>query len=365
MALDPSAIRALPKAELHVHLFGAVPRETFSRLVEARPPARALDGAPERHRRMFERFPNIREFIASGGGNLEGLFRFSSFEQFLATYCFSGYFLKTRDDLSLLIEGVLDSLAAEGVVYAEIAVSAREQMNQGIPLEEIAGCLEGASRHPSVRVGWIVDLVRDFGPDAALDLVRGIVGLRSPHIVGITIGGSEHRFPPELFEGAYRVAREAGLRLTAHAGEGLGPGSVRGALDVLGVERVGHGVRAAEDPALLRLLAARGIPLEICPTSNLRTGIYPSYAAHPLRLFHRAGIPVTVSTDDPTFFGTTLCGEYQRLLEMGLTEADLLEVAENGFRHAFLPEPDKARYLDGLRRAWEGLEGGRFTGTPA
>lgn len=365
MAPDPSAIRTLPKAELHVHLLGAVPRETFSRLVEARPPARALEGAPERHRWMFDRFPNIREFIASGGTGLEGLFRFSSFEQFLATYCFSGYFVKTRADLSLLVGGVLDALAAEGVVYAEITVSAREQMNQGIPLEEIAGCLEGASRHPSVRVGWIVDLVRDFGPEAALDLVRQVVGLRSPHIVGITIGGSEHRFPPELFEGAYRLAREAGLRLTAHAGEGLGPESVRGALDVLGAERIGHGVRAAEDPALLRRLAESGVSLEVCPTSNLRTGIYPFYAAHPLRLLHRAGIPVTLSTDDPTFFGTTLCAEYARLAEMGLTGSDLLAVAENGFRHAFLPEADKARYLDGLRRAWQGLEGSRLTGTPA
>ncbi len=347
-------IRALPKAELHVHLFGAVPRETFSRLVRQRPPERALEGAPERHRKMFEGQANIRDFIASGGREIDGLFRFSSFDQFLMTYCFTGYFVKTRADLDLLVRGVLDGLAAEGVVYAEVTVSAREQMNQGISLEEIAASLDAASRHPSVRAAWIIDLVRDFGPDAALDLVRRVADLKSPSIVGINLGGSEHRFPPELFAGAYRLARENGLRLTAHAGEGAGPESVRGALDVLGAERIGHGVRAIEDPSLLRLLAERKVPLEVCPTSNLRTGIFPSYEMHPLGTLHRADVPVTVNTDDPTFFGTTLSGEYAELARMGLSGDDLLAIAENGFRHAFLPDADKARYLAGLRQAWDG-----------
>lgn len=353
MAPDLSRIRVLPKAELHLHLLGAVPRETFARLVRKTPPVRALEGAPERHRKMFERHGNVRDFIASGGRDIDGLFRFSSFEQFLVTYCFTGYFVKTRTDLDLLVRGVLDGLAAEGVVYAEITVSAREQMNQGIPLEEIAASLDAASRHPSVRAAWIVDLVRDFGPEAALDLVQRIASLKSPHIVGINLGGSEHRFPPELFADAYRLARKKGFRLTAHAGEGLGPESVRGALDVLGAERIGHGVRATEDPALLRLLAEKGISLEVCPTSNLRTGICPSYEAHPLGTLHRAGIPVTVNTDDPTFFGTTLSGECARLAEMGLSGADLRAILENGFRHAFLPEPDKARYLEKFRQAWK------------
>jgi adenosine deaminase len=142
------------------------------------------------------------------------------------------------------------------------------------------------------------------------------------------------------------LAREAGLRRTVHAGEGLGPESVWGAIRELEVERIGHGVRSIEDPALVRHLAENKIPLEVCPTSNLWTGIYPSYQAHPLKALHEAGVPLSINTDDPGFFGTSLSAEYEHASEMGLSEAAIREIMRNGFRHAFLPEGDAERLAD-------------------
>jgi adenosine deaminase len=200
-------------------------------------------------------------------------------------------------------------------------------------------------------VQWIADLVRDFGADTCLELLNDLIAQDCRSLVGITLGGAEHRFPPEQFERVYATARDAGLRLTIHAGEALGPESVWNALE-LGVERIGHGVRSIEEPALVRHLAERRIPLEVCPTSNLRTGIYPSYSAHPLEALYVAGVPVTINSDDPTFFGTTLIDEYLHMHEAGIAQDDLYEMLKNGFRYAFLPQTEREKYLEELERAW-------------
>ena len=204
---------------------------------------------------------------------------------------------------------------------------------------------------------WIVDLVRDFGPESALAQLRELIGLASPAVMGITLGGSEDCFPAGEFREVYALAREHGLRLSVHAGEALGPESVWEALESLRPERIGHGVRAVEDPALVAHLAAERIPLEVCPTSNIFTGAYPSLEAHPVRALFEAGIPITINSDDPTFFHTTLADEYACLPALGFSDRDLLKLLRNGFRYAFLPQDQINGYLRKLDGEWERVAG--------
>jgi adenosine deaminase len=194
--------------------------------------------------------------------------------------------------------------------------------------------------------------VRNVGPESARQQLDELLALNSPAVVGITLGGSEDCFPHDAFRDVYALARDRGLRLSVHAGEALGPESVWQALEALRPDRIGHGVRASEDQALVVYLAERQIPLEVCPTSNVFTGAYPSYQAHPARSLFAAGIPVTINSDDPTFFHTTLTDEYARLPALGFTDRDVLGLVRNGFRCAFLPQADIAQYLHRLDAAW-------------
>ncbi len=326
-------LRARPKAELHVHLRGAIPAEFLGALLRKYPPEKALANAPERHRRLFAAHENIRAAM-EGRYEENAFFRYESLSGFLASYLFTGYFVRGIDDFRGLIAAVRRQLRSENVVYAEVSVSLIEYVNQGIPLEALLEALAEEPEDPP-RVRWIVDLVRDIGAEAAENLLDRILERRPRNLTAITLGGSEHLFPPAPFERVFAKARGAGLKLTVHAGEGLGPESVRDALRILKVDRIGHGVRAVEDLALVERLAAERIPLEICPTSNIRTGIYRSYREHPARRLFEAGVPLTVSTDDPTFFGVTLSAELAALAALGFLPDEIEGIVENGFRFAF------------------------------
>lgn len=339
---------AVPKADLHLHLRGAVPPALMAEQIRRWGVQQAVERAPERLRRLWEQQPNLQRLLAGdlSDAALAGLFSYRDFDNFLATFHFTGFFFRTAEDFQALVTGVLDALAAQNIVYAELTVSAREYLAQGVDLAGLP-----IPQHPRVRVQWIVDLVRNYGVPAADELLGRIVD-EHWNVVGITIGGSEHRYPPELFRDVYAKAAAHGLRRSVHAGEALGAPSVWTALLELGAERIGHGVRAIEDPALIGYLAERRVPLEVCPTSNLRTGLYPSYAAHPVHALCAAGVPISVNTDDPTFFGTTLVDEYLALHAAGLAEGTLREIVANAFRHAFLPEDEKSRYLAAFEAAW-------------
>ncbi len=254
-----------------------------------------------------------------------------------------------------LVLGVVEKLKSENVVYAEIAASIYKYMMNGIALDDIGACLEEAAETPGIRVQWILGLVRDYGPEGTLALLKKAIGLGCESLVGVTLAGSEHSFPPDQFSEVYTVARDHGLRLTVHAGEALGPQSIWDALHMLGAERIGHGVRALEDQRLVAYLAEKQIPLEVCPTSNVRTGIISSYEAHPVRELFEAGIPITINSDDPTFFGTTLADEYDHASGLGFHDRDILKIMENGFRYAFLAEEEAERYIDGLNQVWAEL----------
>ncbi len=344
-------LEKLPKAELHLHLRGAIPVEVFASLLNKYDVTAILEGNSYRTSGMFERYGNIRPFLSSRNWSVEEvsrLFQYENFDQFLATYHFTSYFIRDTSDLKKLITGVLEDLRAQNVVYAEITISVIEYIQQGIPLPVILTCLEQATDFPGIRVQWIVDLVRNIGHEAALKLLRQIIALDRRSVVGITLGGSEHLFPPAPFENVYAAARDHGLRLTVHAGEALGPESIWDALRVLKVERIGHGVRAIEDPDLVAYLVEHRIPLEICPTSNLCTGVFSSYEAHPLKALFDAGVPIAISTDDPTFFGTALVDEYMHVRDMGVSDSDILEILKNSFRHAFLPDEEIEKYVHRL-----------------
>lgn len=354
-------VQLLPKAELHLHLRGAMPLPVLAELLNRHDLQSALAGAPEQKLAAFASYDNIRPFLVPrqrwSADEARYLFRYRDFVNFLYTFNFTGFLFHTADDLRLLIQGVLNELARQRVVYAEICISAIEYVARGIPLRDVVACLEEAAEHPGTRVQWIVDLVRDFGPDSALAQLRDLIALHSQAVIGITLGGSEDCFPASDFREVYAVAREHGLRLSVHAGEALGPKSVWEALETLCPERIGHGVRAVEDPALVAHLAARQIPLEVCPTSNIFTGVYPSIGAHPVRALFEAGVPITINSDDPTFFNTTLADEYACLPTLGFTDRDVLELLRNGFRYAFLPKQRISQYLSELDREWERVTG--------
>ena len=348
----------IPKSELHVHLRGAMPIRVFTDLLNKYPVEEILEEAPERFRVLFRECENIRPFLSSRHWSVDevaDLFRYETFDQFLATYCFTGHFFRNASDLRRLITGVLRSLRSQNIVYAEIMISVIEYLWHGIPLADIKTCLEETEESEGIQVRWIVDLVRDIGSEEALALLKEIIELQCTSIVGITLGGSEHLFPPDQFSDVYSMARGHGLRLTVHAGEALGPESVWDALKILGAERIGHGVRAIEDESLVQYLAKSKIPLEVCPTSNIRTGVFPSYEAHSVKALFEAGVPVTINSDDPTFFGTTLADEYAHVHALGVEDEGIFEMIRNGFRYAFIPEKEKERYQRRLDEEWQKL----------
>jgi adenosine deaminase/aminodeoxyfutalosine deaminase len=197
-----------------------------------------------------------------------------------------------------------------------------------------------------VKIRWIFDAVRHFGPDDARKVVAKAIQLRERNVIGIGIGGDEARGPAENFRDVYAEAAAHGLHLTAHAGESTGPESIWAALRDLKAERIGHGLHATDDPALVEHLAKTGVPVEICVSSNLRTGCCRAMSGHPVRKLFDAGVRITIATDDPEMFGCTLCGEYQLLqINFGFTDAELQQVARNSFEASFLSPQGKQNYL--------------------
>ena len=329
-------LERFPKAELHVHLRGAMPRHFLRERLRKYPPSAALESASPRQLDWIGRHPGVRRILAARDPlqEIDGLFRYNGFEEFLAAYLFTALFVRDIDDFRDLANSVRQSLGAQNITYAEITVSIPEYLQQGLALEAILDVL-GDDPLGVPRVRWIVDLVRNLGPEAAESLLGQILPILPPRVVGLTLGGAEHLYPPEPFGRVYAMAREGGLRTTVHAGEALGPESVWHALRTLAVERVGHGVRAVEDPALVRHLAECQIPLEICPTSNICTGVYSSLQEHPVRTLFEAGVPISINTDDPTFFGLSLAEELAGLRELGFSWQEIDGLARGAHRFAF------------------------------
>ena len=328
--LTPSAyILALPKAELHLHLEGAVEPETLVEL-SRRHDAKPLDRA-----------------------QVEQLYQYSDFRGFLMAFKEVTGRLQTAEDYELITYRLLERLRAENVLHVEVYISVGVCLWRG---QDFPALLEGMERGRErgerdfgVLLLWLFDAVRHFGPEAAQRVAEQAVEARArgfASVVGVGIGGDEAAAAPEIFREVYAYAAEHGLRRTAHAGESAGPASVLGALDALGAERIGHGLTAWHDQELVARLAKEQVPVEVCVTSNLRTGCCKSLEQHPLRRYFDGGLKITLASDDPAMFGTSLAREYQLAQQaFGFTDAELERLARNSFEASFLPAEKKDRFL--------------------
>lgn len=260
---------------------------------------------------------------------------YSDFAGFLKSFVWVNQRLRGPEDYARVARRLFERLEREGVTYAEVILSVGVVLWKEQDLDAIYKALAREAARTPVTVRWIFDAIRQFGAETAkpvFDLAAERVG---EGVVAIGLGGDEVRGPAGLFGDLFSEARDRGLRLTCHAGETAGPRSVWEALQI-GSERIGHGIRAIEDPALVAHLAAKQIPLEVCITSNLRTGAVASLVDHPVRLLYDAGVPIILNSDDPALFGCTLASEYELAArEFGFTEDELAGLTRNAFRYAF------------------------------
>jgi len=296
----------LPKAELHLHLEGSVTPDLMRELA----PALSAEETTAR-------------------------FGFRTFAGFLECYKWVVEHLRRPEDYALVARRLLASLARQNVRYAEITLSAGVILWKKQEFAPIYDAVEREAAASSVSVRWNLDAIRHFGREHAMQVAELAAERIGNGVVSFGIGGDEVRGPAEWFREVYKFAKASGLHVTAHAGEAAGPESVWGALR-LGAERIGHGIRAVDDPALVRHLRDHNIPLEICISSNVATGAVESLRAHPVRRLYDAGVPIVLNTDDPGLFNTTLEREYDLAeREFGFSEAELAQMVENGFRYAF------------------------------
>lgn len=320
----------LPKVELHLHHEGAAP------------PAFIRGLAKEKNVDLSRVFRD------------DGSYAFEGFTHFLQIYEAATSVLQSPQDFHRLTLAVLEESAKNGVVYCETFLSPDFCGGGDVSawkeyLHAIQEAADIAEQRDGIILRGIVTPIRHFGPEKSRAPALCAAETAGDWIVGLGIGGDESVGVPGDFAWAFDCAREAGLRLTAHAGEWGGPKSVRDAVQDLRVERIGHGVRSIEDPALVDELAETGIVLEVCPGSNVALGLYDSIAAHPIARLREAGVKVTISTDDPPFFHTTMCREYEELSRaFGWGEQDFAEINKTAAQAAFCDEATRARVLKKL-----------------
>jgi aminodeoxyfutalosine deaminase len=273
-------------------------------------------------------------------------YNYANFMEFIETFKWVTSFLREPRDFGLVAADLAEQLLEQNVVYAEVTLSVGVMLlRKQEPQANFQAILEATEpfEKKGLQLNWIFDAVRQFGPEPAMQVVQAAQRCESSRIVAFGIGGDELSIRSSEFRGVYLKAADCGLHRLIHAGEIGGPEKIREAVEFLGVERVGHGIAAIHDVALMDLLADRRIALEICPTSNLRTGALArqvgddtaTLAQHPMAKLIRHGVPVVLSTDDPAMFHTTLSEEYQRAQEMGLAEKELEEVVAQGFAYSF------------------------------
>ena len=293
-------------AELHLHLEGTVDQETV----------RLLDPSltPEQVAKVWD---------------------FHDFMGFIDCFKFVAQRLNSPADYALITRRMIRNLAAQDVTYAEVTIAAGVALWRGFDFEDIWTAIREAQQGSPVEIVWNLDAIRQFGPDHVMEVARLASNFVGDGAVSFGIGGDELRGPAHLFGDAYAWAKAAGLRLTAHAGETGPADSVRQALDI-GAQRIGHGIRAIDDPELIRRLVAEQIPLEVCITSNVCTGATAALDTHPLRRLFDQGVIITLNTDDPGIFNCDLRGEYQLARDrFGFSEAELQKIQQNAWTHRF------------------------------
>jgi adenosine deaminase/aminodeoxyfutalosine deaminase len=315
----------LPKAELHLHLEGSIDSATLLELRQ-------------------------RQGIDAPPAEVDQLYNYADFTGFLQAFKDVTGYLRTPDDYELITYRLMERLKSENILHAEVIVSV------GVCLwrkQDFAAIFEGLERGRQrgekdfgISLLWIFDAIRQFGPEKAQPVLDHAIQFRDRNVVAFGIGGDERQGPPEQFTEIYARAADHGLHLTAHAGETAGPESIWGALN-LKAERIGHGLTAEKDPELIEELAQRQVPIEICVTSNLRTGCCTDLTQHPVRRYFDQGLMLTLASDDPAMFHTTLTREYDLVQQhFGFTDEHLRELARNSFEASFLPPEKKVEFLN-------------------
>ena len=324
-------IRRLPKAELHLHLEGTILPATLVEL-SARRDAHPITLA-----------------------EAQALYQFNDFTGFIECFKAVTRRLKEPEDYELAAWRMMQHLAGQGIVHAEVYISVGViymwRNFDPACFEPIFAGLERARERAACELGlslyWIFDAVRHFTVEEARRVFLKAAEMRAqfPSVIGIGLGGDERRTGSEPFRSLYDDARAAGLRLTNHAGETTGPEAIWEALSI-GSERIGHALSAIHDATLLQELKLRSIPLELNPTSNVRTGVCPSFAGHPLRQYFDRGLLVTLNSDDPAFFGSDLAGEFLLAhTQHAFTQQEIRQLAANSIRASFLPESEKTAWM--------------------
>jgi adenosine deaminase len=317
----PESVASLPKAELHLHLEGSIQPSTVCALT-------ARHGAAITEQEVRRRYA------------------YQNFAEFLETFKWVTSFLCDPQDYALITGDLAEQLLSQRIRYAEVTISIGVMLLRKQRPESNFEAMQAAAEpfeSRGLRMNWIFDAVRQFGAEAASRVVEAAKQCASKSIVAFGIGGDELSVPTIELRPVYDQAAAVGLHRLIHAGEIGGPEKIREAVELLGAERIGHGIAAIHDPALMDLLADRRIPLEICPQSNIRTGALARQLRrtvagiedHPLAKLFRHGIPIALSTDDPAMFHTTLLQEYEHAHQLGMTENELLRLAQMSFDFAF------------------------------
>jgi aminodeoxyfutalosine deaminase len=329
LPLPVSRIASLPKAELHLHLEGSIQPATVCELT-------ARHGTSVTEEEVRRRYA------------------YRDFPEFIEAFIWVTSFLREPQDFALIARDLAEHLLTQNVVYAEVTLSIGVMLlRKQQPEANFEALLRATQPFESrgLRFRWVFDAARQFGADAAMQVVESAKRCNSKAIVAFGVGGDELRIPTKEFRPVYDRAGEIGLHRLMHAGEVGGPEKIREAIEILGAERIGHGIAAIHDPALMDLLEERKIPLEICPASNIKTAALAKQLRlenatiedHPLPILLRHGIPIVLSTDDPAMFHTTLNEEYANATRMGLREDELNRIVEMGFQYAFLPASEIRR----------------------
>lgn len=319
-----------PKAELHLHLEGAIPLPALWSLMQK----------------------NGGDADVADQQQLVTKLEYTSFAHFIDVWWWMTGFLRSYEDFEYVAASVAADLVRQNIVYAEASFSPTDFERHGLRPQEMAAAIRrGLDQVAATQVVLNCDLVRDTGPEKAAHTLDAVLEVaQDADIRGITIGGSEQSYPPTLFTDVYQRAGAAGLRLTAHAGEAAGPDSIRAALDALGVERIGHGVRVVEDPSLLERIVTQQIPLEVCPTSNIRTGVVAGWDSHPIGTLLAANAFVTVSSDDPTFFHTSVAAELRAVATH--FDANVRDLTTRAVAASWMTDEERALLLGQIDSWW-------------
>ncbi|NHZ84393.1 MAG: adenosine deaminase [Planctomycetia bacterium] len=325
----------MPKVELHLHLDGAFPLDFLFELIH-----------------KYGDDPRINSI-----SDLQNRFIFKDFSHFIDTWFWKNQFFREPIDFEESVYQTLLKLYHQNIVYLEAFFSPWDYKNLGVnPTDIIQANLNAVKRAEkdfNIRCRLIVDITRDHGHEYAIDRLNEITPFLGEDIIGIGLGGSEQNYPTYLFKNVFNEAKKRGFHCVAHAGEVMGPKSIWSAINDLKVERIGHGVRAIEDPKLVEYLQIEQIPLEICLISNIKTGIYSGFTDHPFAELFSKGLLVTVNSDDPTMFGSTLANEYSILYqELNLSMSEIRNIQINAVESSFALLEEKKKIKEIMNKYW-------------